>query len=270
MVDDIPLLVPLLARIVLGAVFLVAAAEKLRDPDGFTRALANYTPIPAPVRSVTATVLPGVELILGVWLASGFFAEAAAAVAIVSLAAFGAVAIWSFGNRPADCGCLGSLLKGGTGYRIALRNLGLAALATPVIFIAEGLAPVASLALGAAGASLLAATALLVLSDGGHRHAPSHVQDRPSATPMGRRTFLSRAALLGSAVAGLGLGLGRLGKAEAACSYCGSCSPTYLFIVCTDNCCGFFWTRRMKYCESSCYSCSAWTQVEICGISACC
>lgn len=54
-----------LARLVLGAVFVYASVTKIQDPGVFAASVANYQMLPASLVSVVALVLPMVELLSG-------------------------------------------------------------------------------------------------------------------------------------------------------------------------------------------------------------
>jgi uncharacterized membrane protein YphA (DoxX/SURF4 family) len=65
------------ARVVLGALFLYAGAIKIIDPAAFALAVYNYHILPAWLVSMTAIILPWVEvvagtcLVLGLWIQGG-------------------------------------------------------------------------------------------------------------------------------------------------------------------------------------------------------
>ncbi|GAA5139606.1 MauE/DoxX family redox-associated membrane protein [Pseudonocardia adelaidensis] len=97
------------ARLLLGAVWLVAGASKITDLDASVRAVRAYRLLPETAAQVVGAGLPVVELLLGVLLVVGAGVRAAAAVSAVLMLAFGVgiAAAWARGLR-IDCGCFGS------------------------------------------------------------------------------------------------------------------------------------------------------------------
>jgi uncharacterized membrane protein YphA (DoxX/SURF4 family) len=97
------------ARLVLGAVWLVAGASKITDLDASVRAVRAYRLLPETAAQVVGAGLPGVELLLGVLLVAGAGVRAAAVVSAVLMFAFvvGIASAWARGLR-IDCGCFGS------------------------------------------------------------------------------------------------------------------------------------------------------------------
>lgn len=65
-----------LAELVLGALFLWAAATKLGDLRLFAEEVANYRLLPAALVPFVAAALPGIELVAGAALLTGRRAEA--------------------------------------------------------------------------------------------------------------------------------------------------------------------------------------------------
>ncbi|OZM81652.1 MauE/DoxX family redox-associated membrane protein [Pseudonocardia sp. MH-G8] len=97
------------ARLVLGAVWLVAGAAKITDLDASVRAVRAYRLLPETAAQVVGAGLPVVEILLAVLLVAGAGVRAAAAVSAVLMLAFvvGIAAAWARGLR-IDCGCFGS------------------------------------------------------------------------------------------------------------------------------------------------------------------
>jgi uncharacterized membrane protein YphA (DoxX/SURF4 family) len=75
-------------RVVLGAIFLYAAASKVPDMAAFAKDVANYRLLPAALVPWAAVLVAGVEIAAGVALVTGFGARAAALVAATVLVAF--------------------------------------------------------------------------------------------------------------------------------------------------------------------------------------
>lgn len=97
-----------LARLGLAAVWLVSGAIKAADPDQTYIAVRAYDVLPTDVVSVVATVLPWLELALGVLLLAGLGTRAVAALSALVLVVFvaGVVQAWARGLS-IDCGCFG-------------------------------------------------------------------------------------------------------------------------------------------------------------------
>ncbi|RTL67196.1 MAG: DoxX family membrane protein [Pseudonocardiaceae bacterium] len=97
-----------LARLGLAAVWLVSGAIKAADPDQTYIAVRAYDVLPTDVVSVVATVLPWLELALGVLLLVGLGSRAVAALSALVLVVFiaGVVQAWARGLS-IDCGCFG-------------------------------------------------------------------------------------------------------------------------------------------------------------------
>jgi uncharacterized membrane protein YphA (DoxX/SURF4 family) len=97
------------ARLVLGGVWLAAAALKIGDLNASGRAVVAYRVFPSPVASGIGTVLPFVEIALGALLVLGLATRLSAVVSAVLLVAYivGIASVWARGLR-IDCGCFGS------------------------------------------------------------------------------------------------------------------------------------------------------------------
>lgn len=96
----------LAARVVLGAVFIVASIEKIADPSAFAVSINNYRILPEALSLVVATPLPWIELLCGFGLLFGFFQRGSSVLTLVMLVVFTA-AIVSGLLRGLDisCGC---------------------------------------------------------------------------------------------------------------------------------------------------------------------
>ena len=64
---------PLLARFILGAVFIYASLDKIADPVAFSTNIDNYHISPLAINNLAALILPWVELIIGLSLITGVF-----------------------------------------------------------------------------------------------------------------------------------------------------------------------------------------------------
>ncbi len=99
----------LIGRILLGAVFLYAAATKLRQPYLlFAMAIQSYHLLPEGAVLFLARTLPWFELLVGVALVSGVLLRYVAATATALLAVFFGVMLRSYQQgSQINCGCFG-------------------------------------------------------------------------------------------------------------------------------------------------------------------
>jgi uncharacterized membrane protein YphA (DoxX/SURF4 family) len=117
------------AAIVLGAVFVVAAVSKIVAGTAWV-AQAREVGAPTPV----ATVLPGVELIVGALLVAGVAAPLPAVVALLLLVVFSvAIARQLVDGRHPPCACFGAWSQRPVGEGHLLRNAALILLAVVAI-----------------------------------------------------------------------------------------------------------------------------------------
>lgn len=104
--------VGLLARLILGGVFLVAGALKVTTPEAMAKATQAYQLLPHDVAAYVGYALPTIEIILGLLLVLGLFTRVAAILTSLLVVAFviGIAQAWARGLT-IDCGCFGG---GGT------------------------------------------------------------------------------------------------------------------------------------------------------------
>lgn len=102
-----------LARLVLGAVWVAAGALKIPDPTESVRAVRNYRLLPESVVPLVGHALPVLEVLIGVCLLLGLLVRANAVLSAVLLLAFiaGIASAWARGLS-IECGCFGG--GGGT------------------------------------------------------------------------------------------------------------------------------------------------------------
>ncbi len=100
--------VGLLARLVVGGVWVVAGALKLPHPDESVRAVRAYDLLPEAVVPVVGHALPVVEVMVGACLLLGLLARGSAVVSSLLLVAFivGISSAWARGLQ-IECGCFG-------------------------------------------------------------------------------------------------------------------------------------------------------------------
>ena len=98
----------LLARTLVGGVWVVAGVLKLPDPNENVRAVRAYDLLPESVVPVVGHALPILEILVGVCLLLGLLTRVAAVVSAVLLVAFlvGIASAWGRGLS-IECGCFG-------------------------------------------------------------------------------------------------------------------------------------------------------------------
>ena len=98
----------LLARMLVGAVWVVAGVLKLPDPNENVRAVRAYDLLPESVVPVVGHALPILEILVGLCLLLGLLTRVAAVVSALLLVAFvvGIGSAWSRGLS-IECGCFG-------------------------------------------------------------------------------------------------------------------------------------------------------------------
>ena len=98
----------LLARLVVGGVWIVAGLLKLPDPSESVRAVRAYQLLPEAIVPAVGYGLPILEVVVGVCLVLGLLTRVSAVVSAVLFVAFiiGISAAWARGLS-IDCGCFG-------------------------------------------------------------------------------------------------------------------------------------------------------------------
>ena len=97
---------PLLARFILGAVFIYASLDKIADPVAFSTNIDNYHISPIAINNLAALILPWVELIIGLSLITGVFLDGASILTIGLLAFFIFIITQAYMRGISlECGC---------------------------------------------------------------------------------------------------------------------------------------------------------------------
>jgi uncharacterized membrane protein YphA (DoxX/SURF4 family) len=107
-VDRFGVGVGLLARMLVGGVWVVAGALKLPDPNENVRAVRAYDLLPESAVPVVGHALPILEILVGLCLLLGLLTRVAAVVSALLLVAFvvGIGSAWIRGLS-IECGCFG-------------------------------------------------------------------------------------------------------------------------------------------------------------------
>jgi len=103
---DLSRILPLVIRMILGIVFLLASIDKILHPEIFAEAVYNYHLLPDAIINLTAIVLPWIELLVGLCLVSGIWAPGAGLLSALLLMVFlGAILFNVARGLDIDCGC---------------------------------------------------------------------------------------------------------------------------------------------------------------------
>ena len=97
-----------LARLVVGAVWLVAGLLKVNDGAASVRAVRAYDLLPEAVVPTVGHALPALEIVIGLALFAGALTRAAAVASALLFVAFiiGIASAWARGLQ-IECGCFG-------------------------------------------------------------------------------------------------------------------------------------------------------------------
>jgi uncharacterized membrane protein YphA (DoxX/SURF4 family) len=99
----------LLLRLILGFIFIYAGGEKISYPDKFAESIANYQLLNNFFITLTAVVLPWIEVFAGILLICGAAVKENSVILSSLLFIFIAVGIISLlRGLDIDCGCFGS------------------------------------------------------------------------------------------------------------------------------------------------------------------
>lgn len=100
--------VGLVARLVVGTVWIWAGAAKVLDPAQSVAAVRAYQLLPGTLAEPVGQLLPVLEVLVGALLVLGLLTRAAAVVSSLLFVAFiiGIASVWARGLS-IDCGCFG-------------------------------------------------------------------------------------------------------------------------------------------------------------------
>jgi uncharacterized membrane protein YphA (DoxX/SURF4 family) len=96
----------IMARFILGGVFIYASIDKISFPKEFAHIVTNYHILPEILAIYFAFFLPWVELLLGIFLIVGLFVRESSLILSLLIFGFtGAIIIKSFNGSLDNCGC---------------------------------------------------------------------------------------------------------------------------------------------------------------------
>jgi uncharacterized membrane protein YphA (DoxX/SURF4 family) len=132
--------VVLVARLILGAVFIYASLDKIAHPAEFAKAIGNYHIVPFGLENLMALALPWLELIAGVCLIVGVMLDGATLMVVIMNIVF----IFAISQALArgisiECGCFSVSPESGDsiGIQTILRDIGYLMLAAVVWYRQE-------------------------------------------------------------------------------------------------------------------------------------
>ncbi|MBT8378231.1 MAG: DoxX family membrane protein [Ignavibacteria bacterium] len=116
----------LVARLVLGFVFIFAAVSKAAEPESFAQVIANYKLLPDFLINICAIVLPWIELCAGLLLLFGISVKENSVILSTLLIIFiAAISISLLRGLDIECGCFGTVDGAKVGLIKILENIGL-------------------------------------------------------------------------------------------------------------------------------------------------
>ena len=99
-------LLTVIARVAVGATFIVASVYKIRDPGSFAKSIWYYHLVPGDLINLMALILPWVELLCGLALIMGLFYHGAVVLVNVMTVTFIiALCATIVKGIDIDCGC---------------------------------------------------------------------------------------------------------------------------------------------------------------------
>jgi len=123
-------IVPRVAGVVIGLVFVVAGLAKVGDPAAFASQIHNFRLAPIWSENLIAVCLPWIEIVAGVALLLGVRRRAGAWITAGLMIAFTVAVIQALlRGLDVDCGCFGTADASRVGLIKLVENAGLTALA---------------------------------------------------------------------------------------------------------------------------------------------
>ncbi|MFH1050402.1 MAG: MauE/DoxX family redox-associated membrane protein [bacterium] len=122
--------ISLLFRIILGAIFLIAATSKIADLGGFAKEISNYKIVPDIAVNLMAMSIPWIELVCAIFIIVGIRTKSSVAIIGSLLIVFiFAISIAMLKGLNINCGCHTQVLAEKIGWQKILENAGLLILA---------------------------------------------------------------------------------------------------------------------------------------------
>jgi len=110
----------LVARLVLGAVFIYASIDKIAHPEAFAKDVYNYQILPDALINLTAIGLPWLELVIGIFLLIGLFREGSVSIVTLLLIVFFSAVVFNLARGlDIHCGCFHTSAQGTDGAPMA-------------------------------------------------------------------------------------------------------------------------------------------------------
>ena len=125
----------LLARLILGFMFILVGVGKIAGAEHFAKEIGNYRMLPEMLVNIMAITLPWIELAVGIMILYGIRLKANAALAAGLLLVF-IIAVGTAWGRGLNinCGCYSNIAQQTVGLPKILENLGLMLLAAIIYF----------------------------------------------------------------------------------------------------------------------------------------
>lgn len=99
----------LLARLIIGGLFIYASIHKIADPAAFSVSIRNYLVLPPAWSNLCALMLPWIEVVAGSLLILGILTKPSALLTTGMLGVFLAAIIHAYSiGLNIDCGCFSS------------------------------------------------------------------------------------------------------------------------------------------------------------------
>jgi len=120
----------LIARLVLGVVFILASVDKIASPEAFSVSVEAYRLLPFPAINIFALLVPWLELLCGVFLLAGYMVRGSSLISSILLCLFTFAIISAMARAlNIDCGCFGGAYRAPVSWTRVGEDLGLLVLA---------------------------------------------------------------------------------------------------------------------------------------------
>ena len=128
----------MLARFILGIVFILASIEKIPQPELFALNIEAYKIIPLFLVNIAALVIPWVELICGIFLIAGINTRSSSFMLSLLSIIFILLIISALARGlKIDCGCFGSENSSPVSWIRVLEDIGLLILGIYIFIFSE-------------------------------------------------------------------------------------------------------------------------------------